>query len=44
VVTGFKVLDEKLSGFFGRGKNILVFGPPMSGKKFFQKPLFIGGF
>ena len=37
MVTGFKVLDEKLSGFFGRGKNILVFGPPMSGKKFFSK-------
>ncbi|RLI26591.1 MAG: hypothetical protein DRO52_02330 [Candidatus Hecatellales archaeon] len=35
--TGFSVLDEKLGWFFKRGRNFLVVGAPMSGKKLFSR-------
>lgn len=33
----FETLDKRLGYFFRRGSNLLVLGPPMSGKKFFSK-------
>ena len=41
--TGYKPLDEKLSGGFDRGDNILLFGPPIAGKKVFARKFILAG-
>jgi len=43
VKTGYEPLDEKLSGGFDRGANILLFGPPIAGKRVFARMFILTG-